>query len=117
MRIPDVWWLCGSVACAQQVIEITRCMTLYPSAPQGLNIGGGGGETREIKIRVRHHEDAARFLEWHNVMGTMLHGEACCRGLFTLGTHVAMAIRMLLHCSKQCSRARGLLWTADATAQ
>jgi WLM domain len=43
-------------------------------ALQGLNIGGGGGGTQEIKIRLRHHDDASHFLEWHSVMGTMLHG-------------------------------------------
>ena len=74
LRITDVWWLCGSDACAQQVVDMTGWIALHPSAPQGLNIGGGGGSTQEIKIRLRHHEDATHFLEWHNVMGTMLHG-------------------------------------------
>lgn len=47
---------------------------------QGLNIGGGGGGTREIKIRLRNQHNVTRFLDWHSVMGTMLHGarfEAC----------------------------------------
>ena len=42
---------------------------------QGLNVGGGGGATREIKIRLRRAGDEASFLHYESVLGTMLHGE------------------------------------------
>lgn len=39
----------------------------------GLNIGGGGGNTQEIKIRLRRPHDECSFYDHHHVMGTMLH--------------------------------------------
>ena len=64
----------GSSACERLQVRFTCTNNCQSCALQGLNIGGGGGSTQEIKIRLRHHEDATHFLEWHNVMGTMLHG-------------------------------------------
>ncbi|RZL06532.1 MAG: hypothetical protein EOO62_18705, partial [Hymenobacter sp.] len=40
---------------------------------QGLNIGGGGGATQEIKVRVRKAEDDAAFYPYDFILGTMLH--------------------------------------------
>ncbi|GIL89244.1 hypothetical protein Vretifemale_17094 [Volvox reticuliferus] len=39
----------------------------------GLNIGGGGGRTREIKVRLRPARDPNSFLPYESVLGTMLH--------------------------------------------
>ncbi|KAK9864079.1 hypothetical protein WJX84_003247 [Apatococcus fuscideae] len=39
----------------------------------GLNIGGGGGATQEIKVRVRKAGDEASFYPYDFILGTMLH--------------------------------------------
>lgn len=40
---------------------------------QGLNVGGGGGRTQEIKIRLRRAGDDQSFYPYEHVIGTMLH--------------------------------------------
>ena len=40
---------------------------------QGLNVGGGGGGTREIRIRLRRHGREVHFFDFEHVLGTMLH--------------------------------------------
>ncbi|GLC38760.1 hypothetical protein PLESTM_000773000 [Pleodorina starrii] len=47
----------------------------FPANPNllGLNIGGGGGRTREIKVRLRPARDPDSFLPYESVLGTMLH--------------------------------------------
>ncbi len=40
---------------------------------QGLNIGGGGGTTKEIKLRLRESGSSASFLSYDFILGTMLH--------------------------------------------
>lgn len=40
---------------------------------QGLNIGGGGGATQEIKVRVRKAGDDSSFYPYDFILGTMLH--------------------------------------------
>ena len=42
----------------------------------GLNVGGGGGGTREIKLRLRNAYSKDSFLPYTNILGTMLH-ELC----------------------------------------
>ncbi|KAF5829018.1 WLM domain-containing protein [Dunaliella salina] len=39
----------------------------------GLNVGGGGGRTKEIKIRLRRAYGKLSFLRYESVLGTMLH--------------------------------------------
>eukprot|EP00200_Dunaliella_tertiolecta_P012333 CAMPEP_0202389862 /NCGR_PEP_ID=MMETSP1127-20130417/85378_1 /ASSEMBLY_ACC=CAM_ASM_000462 /TAXON_ID=3047 /ORGANISM="Dunaliella tertiolecta, Strain CCMP1320" /LENGTH=370 /DNA_ID=CAMNT_0048991785 /DNA_START=94 /DNA_END=1203 /DNA_ORIENTATION=- len=39
----------------------------------GLNVGGGGGQTKEIKIRLRSAYSKLSFLRYESVLGTMLH--------------------------------------------
>ncbi|EIE22816.1 WLM-domain-containing protein [Coccomyxa subellipsoidea C-169] len=39
----------------------------------GLNIGGGGGTTKEIKLRLRESGSSASFLSYDFILGTMLH--------------------------------------------
>ena len=36
-------------------------------------MGGGGGSTREIRVRLREPHDEAQFLAYDCVLGTMLH--------------------------------------------
>lgn len=43
---------------------------------QGLNIGGGGGSTQEIKIRLRPAKDKSSFRPFNRVLGVLLH-ELC----------------------------------------
>ncbi|GFR51103.1 hypothetical protein Agub_g13432, partial [Astrephomene gubernaculifera] len=47
----------------------------FPANPNllGLNIGGGGGRTREIKVRLRPARDPDSFLPYESLLGTMLH--------------------------------------------
>jgi hypothetical protein len=40
---------------------------------QGLNIGGGGGGTHEIRICLRRHGREREFFAFEHVLGTMLH--------------------------------------------
>ena len=40
---------------------------------QGLNIGGGGGVTSQIKVRLRPHGQDSTFLPYESLLGTMLH--------------------------------------------
>jgi DNA-dependent metalloprotease WSS1 len=40
---------------------------------QGLNVGGGGGGTMEIKIRLRRAHRENDFYPWEHILGTMLH--------------------------------------------
>ncbi|KAL3146079.1 hypothetical protein ABBQ38_015428 [Trebouxia sp. C0009 RCD-2024] len=46
-----------------------------PKSPNllGLNINGGGGNTSEIKIRLRPHNTESRFFPYEHLLGTMLH--------------------------------------------
>ncbi|KAG2434866.1 hypothetical protein HXX76_007749 [Chlamydomonas incerta] len=39
----------------------------------GLNVGGGGGRTREVKVRLRPARDPESFLPYESVLHTMLH--------------------------------------------
>jgi hypothetical protein len=39
----------------------------------GLNVGGGGGHTREVKVRLRPARDPESFLPYESVLHTMLH--------------------------------------------
>ncbi|KAK9917645.1 hypothetical protein WJX75_006759 [Coccomyxa subellipsoidea] len=39
----------------------------------GLNIGGGGGRTKEIKLRLRESGSGGSFLSYDFILGTMLH--------------------------------------------
>lgn len=39
----------------------------------GLNVGGGGGNTSEIRIRLRYAHSPDSLIEFNNVLGTMLH--------------------------------------------
>ncbi|BDA50451.1 probable DNA-dependent metalloprotease WSS1 [Coccomyxa sp. Obi] len=39
----------------------------------GLNIGGGGGKTQEIKLRLRESGSRSSFLSYDFILGTMLH--------------------------------------------
>eukprot|EP00198_Chlamydomonas_reinhardtii_P010778 XP_001700115.1 predicted protein [Chlamydomonas reinhardtii] len=39
----------------------------------GLNVGGGGGRTREVKVRLRPARDPDSFLPYESVLHTMLH--------------------------------------------
>lgn len=41
--------------------------------PQGLNIGGGGGGTREIRVRLRPAGRESDFLHYESVLKTLLH--------------------------------------------
>ena len=40
---------------------------------QGLNVGGGGGGTLEIRVRLRAAGRVSDFLPYESVLGTMLH--------------------------------------------
>ena len=40
---------------------------------QGLNIGGGGGDTHEIKLRLRPASNSNAFKPYHSLIHTMLH--------------------------------------------
>ena len=40
---------------------------------QGLNIGGGGGATHEIKLRLRPASHSDAFIPYHSLIHTMLH--------------------------------------------
>lgn len=42
-------------------------------AVQGLNVGGGGGHTREVCLRLREAGREAEFLPYESILGTMLH--------------------------------------------
>ena len=42
----------------------------------GLNIGGGRGNTHEIRLRLRQPHSKGEFLPFESVLGTMLH-ELC----------------------------------------
>ena len=42
----------------------------------GLNVGGGEGSTREIKLRLRYANSQENFLPYTSILGTMLH-ELC----------------------------------------
>jgi hypothetical protein len=48
---------------------------MFPSNPclLGLNINGGGGRCREIKLRLRRHDSPLTFLPYESILGTMLH--------------------------------------------
>ena len=50
--------------------ESTYCIQL------GLNVGGGGGGTQEIKLRLRNAHSRESFLPYTCILGTMLH-ELC----------------------------------------
>ncbi|GFH17048.1 WLM domain-containing protein, partial [Haematococcus lacustris] len=39
----------------------------------GLNIGGGGGRTREVRVRLRQARDRTLFYPFEHVLGTLLH--------------------------------------------
>jgi len=39
----------------------------------GINIGGGGGSTREINIRLREASSRSTFLPYESILGTLLH--------------------------------------------
>ncbi|MEW5307611.1 MAG: hypothetical protein WDW36_009991 [Sanguina aurantia] len=39
----------------------------------GLNVGGGGGKTMEVRIRLRHGNSQSSFLHYESILGTMLH--------------------------------------------
>ena len=40
---------------------------------QGLNVGGGGGSTSEIRLRLRRASREADLMPFESVLGTMLH--------------------------------------------
>lgn len=58
---------------------------------QGLNIGGGGGSTKEIKIRLIEFECKDQYLPYEAILGTMLH--ELCHNEF--GPHNADFYRLL----------------------
>lgn len=41
--------------------------------PKGLNVGGGGGNTSKICIRLRPARDERSFMDYESLLGTMLH--------------------------------------------
>ena len=45
----------------------------WPATLQGLNVGGGGGSTQEIRIRLRPAGREAEFLPYESILGTILH--------------------------------------------
>ena len=57
---------------------------------QGLNIGGGGGTTKEIKLRVRSPGSEA-LIDYDFIVGTMLH--ELCHNVY--GPHDAKFYRLL----------------------
>ena len=54
---------------------VALALTCYSFCFQGLNIGGGGGTTREIKLRLCRDGSEA-FIDYEFIVGTMLH-ELC----------------------------------------
>lgn len=56
-------------------LEVPLLSEFYPSNRSllGLNVGGGGGSTQEIRLRLRPAGRQDEFLPYDCVLGTMLH--------------------------------------------
>lgn len=68
----DIWNMNNTITLGQ--LTLTKLLAwAYSCCSQGLNINGGGGQTKEIKIRLRPHGSDSSFLPYESLVGTMLH--------------------------------------------
>lgn len=83
----------------------------YPQNPRllGLNVGGGGGSTSEICIRLRPASSKSAFLPYESILGTMLHEMA--HNIH--GNHAAPFYKLLDELTAECEdlMARGVQGT------
>ena len=78
----------------------------------GLNVGGGGGSTQEIKLRLRHGSSQKSFLPYTSILGTMLH-ELCHNHI---GPHDQTFYSLLEELRKVCAchdRVSHLSWCSS----
>jgi hypothetical protein len=77
---------------------------------QGLNVGGGGGGTLEIRVRLRAAGRVSDFLPYESVLGTMLHELAHN----IVGPHDASFYKLLDDLSKVRMGGGGGAWGGGA---
>ena len=82
--------------------EVPLLVEFVPKSDRllGLNVGGGGGRTQQIKVRCRKPGAAAGFYPYEFVLGTLLHELVHC----VRGPHDAEFYRLLDEITAECER-------------
>lgn len=70
MRAGDVFWQVQPIMRRRQW-RVPLVSEFYPSNPAllGLNVGGGGGRTQQIKIRLRTPGSIDNFFPFEHILG------------------------------------------------